>query len=199
MKTHTTTNVEVRGLQLRHVDKWHGKYKGIQFEISRHNGGGVEEPHSCWCFYLFIHEQAVPTERVPSFFVPLTADTKHPYYDYDKSPLNRLEGWNGGITYYDIENHRGKRCVKAGCDYDHLWDRERGWQYDLNHIVFDCQQTIDSLIERCPWLMVQDGWNGKWYPREGMEPYGDGFISPEGKVEKDAYFASRKEPTNALT
>lgn len=193
MREFTTTDIKVRGHKLRHSDKYAGNYKGVAFEIARHNGGGTDDPHPCWCFYLFIHEDSVPAEHADKIFLPLVTEKYGPQYNYmgDGLILNKLDGWNGGITYYDVEQWRGKRCVRVGCDYDHLWDHENRWPYDVSRLLYDTHKTIDSLIETCPWLLMRCNWNGKYYPREQMLPYFDGWISPEGKAACDAHYGRK--------
>jgi hypothetical protein len=108
------------------------------------------EGKGVWNYYLFIRESQV----TPEFFTKiwLTPDRvrfapdspEHLNYKYYDSILNGLD-LHGGITFYDrLGQEVGHRCVKVGCDYNHLWDRDRGFCSEST-VIYDAMKSVDSL------------------------------------------------------
>jgi hypothetical protein len=134
-------------------DCYRGIYRDISYKISRHAKGQSYTPQSegIWCYYIYLHESKVKD------FASLWAEgevvkiTPESYgfvsYEYYKEPFNSIE-FHGGITYYAKHGEfEGHRSVELGCDYNHLWDIERGYGYGLTDILVDVKSTIDSVYE----------------------------------------------------
>lgn len=69
-------------------------------------------------------------------------------HDYYSEPLICDIELHGGISYYEKHNYlEGCRCVEVGCDYNHLWDHERGYQPSLEEVLSDACDTVDWLYE----------------------------------------------------
>jgi hypothetical protein len=132
---------------------WRGSYRGIQYKVSLRAIGRDYTPASegIWCFYIFLNEDKVKD------FAPLwLEDEIYKYkpeaegritHEYYCEPFKSLE-FHGGVTYYAKHGHtEGFRTVEIGCDYNHLWDMERGYGYRIEDILYDVRKCIDSVYE----------------------------------------------------
>jgi len=134
------------------IDTWRGTYKGLHFQIKHWGVGQKHTPVSdgVWNFYIWLPESKLldfPAHWLTPKLVKITPESPgFVSHDYYSIPAANIDGWHGGPTYYakhgEVEGHR---VVEMGCDYNHLWDYERGEPYELNDIVVDVQQTIDNL------------------------------------------------------
>ena len=182
---------------LRHREEWSGRHNGIYFKVSKHIMGGVaglaHGTYPVWCYYISLHENQVPAEKLPAFFLEPKIETLagsgrgYVRYHYTDSALGALDSWHGGITYYGYVSFiPGHRVVEAGCDWNHAWDNAEHDPYSLTCVERECRATVDELLELHPDLLVRCNWNGGYYPREEMEEWGDGYISAEGREQRDA-------------
>lgn len=143
---------------LEHSHIWRGDHKGLRFEIV-HWGledgpNGPTKGRGHWNFYVFIPEQKVENfgelwiNPEIAYFTEGNPSSAYLRYEGDySSPLN-VDGWNGGITYWEGNNNIPfKRWIKVGCDYGHLWDMERGFPATLQSVLGDCVRTINNLLE----------------------------------------------------
>lgn len=130
---------------------YRGNYRNISYKIILHSIGEEYTParEGIWNFYVYLNENKVKD------FGPIWLDDKimkfseesrgYISHDYYVEPLNSLE-FHGGITFYAKHGHTdGFRCVEIGCDYNHLWDMERGSGYKLEDILYDVKACIDSI------------------------------------------------------
>lgn len=97
----------------------------------------------CWNYYVYLYESRLEN------FDALWLEPTNQYswgagYDYYSLPIYNIF-WHGGITYYEKLNNDaiGKRMIKVGCDYSHLFDLDQ--TYELPDIVSDAIQTVDEL------------------------------------------------------
>lgn len=139
-----------------------GIYKAVNFEITR---WGVErETHEalndgkgCWNYYIYLSERKLENfkdlwlEPEVKEFSP--GGTKYVSYDYYSSSLSNAY-WHGGVTFWEGGNLLlpGYRYIKLGCDYSHLFDLERGYDYELTDVYADLTRTIDEVL---PWLQFK--------------------------------------------
>jgi hypothetical protein len=119
-----------------------GKERG-EFEPMNHG-------HGVWNYYVTLPERLlgekfkeVWLEDKRFKFTPNSPEQiNHDYYGHPFSDVD----WHGGITYYakhgQLEGHRN---VELGCDYNHLWDSERGYNYTLEEVVADAKKTAEEL------------------------------------------------------
>lgn len=184
--------------ELRHRDSYTGTHRSIVFEISRHESYAVpsmgEESHDCWCYYIYLRQEQVPESKHAAFFPkPDTSKKTWQQYDWYATAFASLP-WHGGMTYYHQERHDDRGLTaKAGCDYDHLWDREARWPYSERTIINQVVETIDALWEAHPDLLVRCNYTGDYFPLAEMQPWGDGYISAEGATKKAADDAERNK------
>lgn len=137
---------------LKQATKWRGAHRGVTFEISQHDVGGELRPDGIFCYYLYIMEKHAPNSFENEFWLTRTPpsapgawDDRHPIYPYMDAAFANVY-WHGGVTYYEkwAGFDGAMRCVKIGCDYNHLWDE--GLSYHENDVASDARRTIDELI-----------------------------------------------------
>jgi len=136
-----------------HVD-WSGKHKEVPYTISFWNYDARrlsgEAPRGVWNFYLILSEQQWPDfER---FVAPRVNDPEREtrgrrMWKYHEGAAADLD-WHCGITFYEIEGDAPYRWIKAGCDYDHLWDERNGYDADLRSVESDAKRCVNSLLDR---------------------------------------------------
>lgn len=158
METNLTLNQKL-GLAFKKT--WTTRYKNLTIEIC-HWGFERERPDwepinngkGVWSYYIYIPERLVETEELFNsiwiedklYQITPTSPERvlHNYYD---TPLVQID-WHGGITYYHKSGYsKAHRVVQAGCDYNHLYDQERGYDYDLEEVLQDAKNTVDELVE----------------------------------------------------
>lgn len=165
--------------------KWHGRYRGIAWEISARKSYDSEwsQRKIDWCHYIYIQLDQLPEDSREGFWLkPRQAElpvSKRNFvsYDYFDSPISGLT-WHGGITFYE---KRGgvdgeSRMIKAGCDYQHLWDD--GQHYTFESVLFEVKETIDSLHAQFHGI-------GIWC--------GDGYCAKEWHLESDGVYSENKD------
>lgn len=147
------------GNKLDKLTKWDGKYKGIKFEII--HWYLIEK--EVWNYYLLIYKNQLPARlQNEANLKPEDGVGRHKYYAYSDSIFSEL-GWHGGITFYQKEfDEEGELLgYKVGCDYIHYWDE--GKHYDLNRLLYDCQNSIDKLWEQIPDMLIFCQHDGSWH------------------------------------
>lgn len=149
-------------IKLQHKDTWSGTYREVRFEIVRFKPEYVN--HDIWCYYIYIPGKMIGKENYRRVFIDRSKKDEygHRWYREYQSIIGDLD-WHGGCTFYDItENRDGSdKVLKAGCDYDHLWDEERDFDYDQIVILRDVKATIDSLHAKIE-LLKRDPYDGTW-------------------------------------
>ena len=130
---------------LREQHVWRGTYNKIPFKISQHGVGETYMPAGCWCYYLILPEYLLKErfaevwleDKLVKFTDVSPERVTHDYYPLDNFDMH------GGITYYEKHGHSvGHRSVELGCDYQHLFDRERGYT-DYNMVLKDCLNSCE--------------------------------------------------------
>jgi hypothetical protein len=85
------------------------------------------------------------------------------YYSKQAELMNHLP-WHGGLTYYEKteRTHRNThRSVKMGCDYNHAFDHDRGFEYRFSTVLRDTTNTVEELLSVLPFLKFNPT-NHKW-------------------------------------
>ncbi len=154
---------------------WSGTHKGVIIEVKVHPAGigpqraldlGLSvnpwtQDYWAWCYYIWLRAWQVPQRLYHETF-----GAKQPYrfpkdHEHESPSLyyhRREPGWIadlpwwGGCTYFKI--HGGllgePMYMKAGCDFSHLWDQERGYDYSLAFVERECRSTVDAMLEAHP-------------------------------------------------
>lgn len=180
--------------KLRYSERWSGAYRGVGLEVRRTDRPEVEglsRAYDLWTYYIYLHEKQVPEEKRARFFLEpkikqMPASGRDWLtYDYYKSALVDLP-WHCGITYYGYKCAvPGFRIICAGCDYNHDGDDAESNPFSREYVEYDVRKTVNALWEQHPDLLVRCGYNGEYYPLSEVEPWGEGWISAEGKAKRD--------------
>jgi len=105
-----------------------------------------------WNYYVFLYESDLKNRFhevwLPSKIVKLTPESPgRVTHDYTSAPFANVK-WHGGITYYAKHGQlKGYRSVELGCDFNHVFDHERGLDYKLDVVVNEAKQTAEELAE----------------------------------------------------
>jgi len=154
-------------------------YRGIRVKIVHPHG------HCQWCYYLYLHLKQFSDESLrKTLWVPARSNAWISVWDYSKCTFFDGLSWNGGMTFYDKHIAPNKdRVIEVGCDYDHLWDRERGYPATLQGVSRDAMATIDDIHEQTEYLIRCLG-DGRLVPESEMA---------DGGVYSKSYMASRQQ------
>lgn len=145
--------MNISKLSVKHT--YTGEHLKLRFKIAR---WGLErgeflamnDGRCCWNYYVYLHELALSNfndfwlePEVKEFSV---VGTKYVSYDYYSSPLSHVD-WHGGVTFWEGHNLLipGQRAIEIGCDYSHIFDQERGYDYELAEVLSDCLRTIKQI------------------------------------------------------
>lgn len=138
------------------VEKYREEYRGINIEASRHwregygPSGGRKE---VWCFYIYLAAEMFPEHLRSQVWLAKKPPNEFGsrFYDYSDTLISNLD-WHCGMTWYSKESSEDDefRAVKAGCDYDHIWDE--GGYYSAASVLADARRCVDSLFVTVPEL-----------------------------------------------
>lgn len=144
------------------IIKYTGYYKDVFFEINQIFTPNLKTDlyidDFYWTYYIFIELEKIPKKYNPnSFWLPLDTYKIGTYngtmYNYDNHPLLNNIYFYSGISFYSkvsgLEQGE-KKVIKVGCDFDHAWDRERGYAYPYEDIYEHVTKTIHSLYDVMP-------------------------------------------------
>lgn len=131
------------------------EYRGVTVEVSRHfqKDWRTEQDKDVWCFYLFLAVEMFPEEFHVDLWQPIKfTDFGTPMQPYAEC-LQDLD-WHSGMTWYSKESNDDFpfRSIKAGCDYNHLWDEN--CYYDAESVMRDAKRCVDSLFQKFPTLKI---------------------------------------------
>lgn len=153
--------------------RWVVPYKDVSIELSFHGYRPPEEReyrgygHGTWCYYISLNElmfNAMDWKQL-RFFPRFDDRMSFETYDYYAFPD---VDFHGGITFYEVSKHYNKHVkrhievVKAGCDYNHLWDGEAGYPDDYDSVLFDAKHSVDKLLRQFPNINCRCAYCGIW-------------------------------------
>lgn len=141
-------------LQGEHI--WSETHKSTPYEV-KHHGITPYTYAGIWCFYVTFREEFFQRpEDWAKFDLKQEIKSFGPasYAPIDYNSLPELP-WHCGPTFgerADYVNRRGKLvgAVKIGCDYSHLYDRERGYPDTLETVKNDAKRLIDVFHRNFP-------------------------------------------------
>ncbi len=135
---------------------WRREHEQIIYNLA-HWGVSDYQPQGIWNYYLYLPENMF---QRPEDFALFNLEPKVSLgygdkfrQDYDYYSIPDLE-LSGGITFYDrltgINPATGEPMfvVKVGCDYNHLWNGERGYSEDMEEVDRDAKRSLDVLVSR---------------------------------------------------
>lgn len=139
--------MKLKPMNWKHKDSWttYDEASGIVMEICHWNKEDPEKlrelrMRTSWNYYATFFESKMTPEK----FNPLWLDEKEDYMSLDMGESE----WNGGLTFYEkgTNKHNGKRWVKVGCDFAHIWDYGRG-EYEFDEIQSRAERCLEKLTE----------------------------------------------------
>ena len=165
--------------QRRAHTRWNGEHRDIPYSISfwGYQDGtdslDRDGPHGIWNFYLLLSEPQWRPNEFTSFLAPPSTDERltrrgQKHWEYHESALVNLD-WHSDMTFYEITGDVPYRVVKAGCDYNHLWDAEAGYPARLETVEADARRCVDSLLVHVAPL-VRCRYSGEYGELEEMVP-----------------------------
>jgi len=138
------TNNETK---LEHKDIWKFTYKDIYCEIAHWGVGYMNDGDGIWNSYISLYKNKVTNfDKLLCKKVKFKLANEHIRWDY--GDINKMFDFHGDITYYEAirDEFNGKIVgVKIGCDYAHLWDKDRTWNETI--IAQDLKNTIDKYLQ----------------------------------------------------
>lgn len=139
---------------LNHKEIWFDTYKGIRFEVNKFQPTPGLGHSSAWTYYIHFYAEQFPESFRPQIMPKVYYSSFGTPFSTYRGPLDNIE-WHGGITWSSIENKSGPfTSLKFGCDFQHLWDENRG--YSLDDVVGEAKNTIDQLLEKFPEIRLSD-------------------------------------------
>lgn len=184
---------------------WNGTSpEGLAYEIQFWGVGSMCDGHGMWNYYITIGQDQLRPGDWEKAWLPVSDTWKRsdghedPSYAYWGSVLDDGD-FHGGITFYEkrAQVDGDRRWVKVGCDYGHLWDRERGYEYTVDEVRRDALNTCRKLAELLR-PFVRCGYSGQFFdPRFNMAPEVPGwkglFLSPAGLGARSAWARKDRE------
>ena len=176
-----------------------GSHFDIGYEITNHSRRTdwrySKEGRGTWCYYVLIAEYMLTPEAFAEFWLPHIESVRgsgipYPSYAYYEARFAGAE-WHGGVTFYEKLGglDGAPRYVKIGCDFAHLGDEGR-W-FDYAQVEREAKQTIDAIRAMYSfrrWCL----YTGRWLPESQMVERNGKLYSPDGLAARDAYDAKRK-------
>lgn len=143
--------------------RWSSRYKDVGIELTFHGYYPEHGMKGIWCYYLVLNEEMFYEDDWKKLVMPVREDDPrfHNYYEFPDVDFH------AGITFYEITSHTAKdgrsiSVIKAGCDYGHLWDEERGYPDNYDSVLFDAKRSVSKLLELFPNRRMRCAWSGKW-------------------------------------
>lgn len=137
------------------TEQWAFEHAGLPVVV-KHWGlerGGFEamnDGKGVWNYYVFLPERLLK-EKFADVWLPdervkwSETGPERITHDYMRAPFADAE-WHCGITYYAKHGQlEGHRSVELGCDYSHLYDQERGFDYTLEEVASEAKATAEQL------------------------------------------------------
>lgn len=140
-------------MKLRQKTTWSFEWCSLYVQIA-HWGmdEGINEGKGKWNYYITLPESLLKDKFAEVWLEdkPIKFFEMSPVriiHDYNDCSFNQVD-WHGGVTYYVKHGHtEGHRSVELGCDYNHLWDHERGFNTTLEEVLSDARRTATQLAE----------------------------------------------------
>lgn len=156
---------------LKANSRWHSEHNNVGIELSFHGyvppeeRSGYSYGHGTWCYYLILDERMFYPKDWKH--ICLKGEKGEYGIDYNYYRFPDID-FHGGITFYEVTKHydhkTGKdyRIVKAGCDYNHLWDGEAGYPDYYDTVLFDAKHSVKRLLETYPNVKLRCKYSGLW-------------------------------------
>lgn len=136
------------------VTTWFRRYRGLGLEVKF--WGASEIPPGVWNAYIICRQPQFAKKDWRKMTQTRTFFGSHVSHDYDSGPWQNID-FHGGATFGELTKYyategREHQMVKVGCDYAHLWDKERGNPETLETVFAELERSADRLLELHPIL-----------------------------------------------
>jgi len=157
--------------------RWRSEHEGVGIELSFHGYLPREKReyydygHGTWCYYLILDERMFYPKDWKKLCLKATKGKYGLDYNYYRFP--EVE-FHCGITFYEVNKHydhktgEDYRTVKAGCDYNHLWDKEAGYNDTYESVLFDAKYSARKLLQLFPEVKRRCKYSGIWDDAENF-------------------------------
>jgi hypothetical protein len=153
---------------LKGSTQWRGEHMGLSYLVSHHGHRagdeyqGAEPNPGTWCYYLIVPEQMYPHRW--SDFAVTTGEHGYGVFGrgFDHDMFDSEITWQSSEPYFDRKTGRKWDASKVGCDYAHLWHRERGYPDTFDSVTADAKHTVEKFIAANPDRHVRCDYSGKW-------------------------------------
>lgn len=155
---------------LKGATTWKDSHDGVDFILSHHaHRTGTEyegaEPHlGVWCYYLIIPEQMYPHRWDDFACTRGPSGYENPGQAFDHDLFDSEITWSSSEPYYCRKAKRMFDAAKVGCDYAHLWHRERGYPDTYDSVKQDAILTVKKFLVANPDRHFRSGYSGVWAP-----------------------------------
>lgn len=153
---------------LKGSTQWRGDHMGMSYLLSHHGHRtgneypGVEYNPGTWCYYLIVPEQMYP-HRWPDFAVTRKESGWEQFGPaFDHSMFDTEITWQSSEPYWDRKTERQWDAAKVGCDYAHLWHRERGYPDTFDSVTCDAKRTVEKFLAANPDRHMRCEYGGIW-------------------------------------
>lgn len=159
---------------LKSTMQWRSEHNGVNILLSFHGYIDPKERqekgydsygHGIWCYYLLLDERMFEKSDWKKLCFKPKKTEYGLNYDYHRFPdVN----FHGGITFYEVDEHydhktsKTFKSVKAGCDYNHLWDHEGGYSDNYDSVLYDAQRSVFRLLKQFPNINRCCKYSGIW-------------------------------------
>lgn len=137
---------------------WRFTHIGTQYKVTHHSISEFNT-QGTWCFYVYFNSKMFQRQEdwalfdVQPVIKEYMAGKFWRHIPYESLPEF---SWHGGATFAEIHQHVDKftgeyyNVLEVGCDYAHLFDRERGYPYNLDIVKVNAMRVIEELHAQFP-------------------------------------------------
>lgn len=161
---------------------FHGHRTGREYQDAELHPG-------IWCYYLLIAEQMFP-HRWEDFVPSEDGETWDRYSTH--SILHEM--FDTEITYHQSKPYLCRKTGKTfdsrevGCDYNHLWHRERGYPDTFESVKADARKTVEAFLKVNPDYNYRCAYSGLWDKPENFTQTARGAWVHNSKIEAAGRF-----------
>lgn len=141
---------EAAGIDFQNKQVSSALYRHMTIEIVEWGPFANSDLKKNWNYYLYIYRKNCPDfDRL--WLSPMSSWPEFPsLVTYDYAGLDVAQCyWHGGVTFYAKHggDSIGSQAVQLGCDFAHLFDTERGWDYTFQDIAAEARRTADEVAD----------------------------------------------------
>lgn len=158
---------------------WKYAHKDISYVLSFHGYYESDDSYMAnpgiWCYYITINEKEYPHrwEDFECGVVDMSQDNR-PFFTEKPGKAFDDVFTENEITYshnehvFDHTTGKQLKYVKVGCDYAHLWHKERGYIDTLGSVKRDAIETVERFLVKNPDRFIRCGFSGIYDTKENF-------------------------------